>query len=129
MVPQRLGRVVDRDKTTLELLLSYQAGEVERRLAQPPPASPRIFLAGDDDRAGPIRLGSGDVVVVTTDGIAEAHNPSSELFGRERLCQVLSAHAAGTAQDIHDAVMAAVGQFRASCPQHDDITLVVIKAE
>lgn len=39
------GRVLDRDRKALEFALRVQAREVERRLAGPPPSSPRTFFA------------------------------------------------------------------------------------
>ena len=44
------GRVLDRDRKALEFALRVQAREVQRRLAGPPPDSPRAFFAQDYDR-------------------------------------------------------------------------------
>ncbi len=96
-------------------------------------ASTGIVLGILDDQVfeceGPVALASGDVVVITTDGIAEAHNNRDELFGRGRLRDVLSANADRSAQGIFDAVMSAVNEFAEGHPQDDDITLVVIKVQ
>jgi len=43
------GRILQRDKKALEQALIIQAREVERRLAAPPPPSPRIILSQDYD--------------------------------------------------------------------------------
>ncbi len=79
-------------------------------------------------QAGPVPLESGDVVVIGTDGIWEARNAANEMFGKPRLCELLSDRAESSARDIHNAVVSAVNDFRAAGPQEDDITLVVIKA-
>ncbi len=78
-------------------------------------------------QAGPITLDSGDIVAIGTDGIWEAHNAAGEMFGKARLRDVLSACAERPAQQIYDAVVDAVNQFRGTEPQEDDITLVIIK--
>ncbi len=44
---------VDRDMLSMELILSQQAGEVERRLAEPPPADPVVHYCREYDRPDP----------------------------------------------------------------------------
>jgi sigma-B regulation protein RsbU (phosphoserine phosphatase) len=70
---------------------------------------------------------AGTIILVGTDGIWETHNGEGELFGKYRLQQVIRENADRTARDIQDAVLFAIDDFRGSVPQHDDITIVVIK--
>ena len=87
--------------------------------------------------AQPLALGPGDVVVLYSDGVTEAQAPDhlprggpiepGEQFESERLSAVVQANAGGSAQEIHDAVLAALAAFVADGPQTDDVTLVVIK--
>jgi len=79
-------------------------------------------------RDGPVTLEAGDVLLIGTDGIWEAQDPRGGMFGKHRLRSVLQACADDSAEDIHDAVVQAVRDFRGPEPQADDITLVVIKA-
>ena len=79
------------------------------------------------DEEGTVKLQSGDVIVVGTDGVWEAHDAASNMFGKERLREALLASSDQPAQRIHDAVLQAVRDFAAGHPQDDDITLVVIK--
>lgn len=74
-----------------------------------------------------ITLESGDLIVIGTDGIWEASNPAGEMFGRQRLRDLLSAGTDMTADEIHAGVVDAVRSFRGAHPQEDDITLVVIR--
>jgi sigma-B regulation protein RsbU (phosphoserine phosphatase) len=74
-----------------------------------------------------VTLESGDLVVIGTDGIWEASNPAGDMFGRQRLRDLLSAGADMTADEIHAGVVDAVKSFRGAHPQEDDITLVVIR--
>ena len=78
-------------------------------------------------QAGPVELESGDVFLIGTDGIWEAHNAAREMFGQDRFLAVLAANVDGTSQAIYDAVVDAVADFRGGTPQEDDKTLVVIK--
>jgi phosphoserine phosphatase RsbU/P len=69
----------------------------------------------------------GSVVVIGTDGITETRNTAGELFGSERVREVIRANAAAAAADIQAAVIQAVQTFRGDAPQEDDVTLVVVK--
>jgi len=72
-------------------------------------------------------LAPGQVVVIGTDGIWETQNSAGEQFGKARLRQIISRHAAAQASRIADALIEALTAFRGSAPQEDDITLVVVK--
>jgi sigma-B regulation protein RsbU (phosphoserine phosphatase) len=69
---------------------------------------------------------AGQIIVIGTDGIWEAHNSQREMFGKDRLCQIIRNHHHHDAHDIRDAVFKAVEEF-AGRHQDDDITLAVIK--
>jgi sigma-B regulation protein RsbU (phosphoserine phosphatase) len=69
----------------------------------------------------------GAVVVIGTDGITETRNTAGELFGSERVREIVRANAAASAADIQAAVIQAVQGFRGEAPQEDDVTLVVVK--
>jgi serine phosphatase RsbU (regulator of sigma subunit)/DNA-binding NarL/FixJ family response regulator len=80
------------------------------------------------DRAT-IQLDPGDALVCYTDGITEAHNQQSTLFGRERLLQTLLAHRGTSAEDMKKALSAEVHAFMNDVPQPDDMTLVILIRE
>ncbi len=70
---------------------------------------------------------SGQIVLLTTDGIFEARNIEGEMFGKERFKDVVRKNAALEAEGIRKAVIEAVTQYRGDEPQEDDITLVILK--
>ncbi|MER9407060.1 SpoIIE family protein phosphatase [Mesorhizobium caraganae] len=74
-----------------------------------------------------ILFGTGDVIVLHTDGVTEAEDKDKELFGFERLCQSAQKRHGGSAEDIKDGIiddlMAHIGVQKI----HDDITLVIIR--
>ena len=76
-----------------------------------------------------IQLGDEDLLAFYTDGITESANRRGELFGRERLADLLRRERdAGTpAAEICDGVLKAARRFRGGAPD-DDQTVVVIKA-
>ncbi len=73
-------------------------------------------------------LTPGQLLVIGTDGIWEQRNQQDEMFSKNRLRQIIRDNARKTSKDIAEAVVAAVHAHRATIPQSDDITLVVIRA-
>jgi len=69
----------------------------------------------------------GTVVFVGTDGIREARNKRNEMFGLDRLQNVIRKNAAESAETIQNAVIDELRSFQGNFPQEDDITLIVIK--
>jgi sigma-B regulation protein RsbU (phosphoserine phosphatase) len=69
----------------------------------------------------------GQVIVLSSDGILETHNPQGEMFGRERIKRIVRQTASESARRIAQALIEAAESFRNPLPQEDDITLVVIK--
>jgi sigma-B regulation protein RsbU (phosphoserine phosphatase) len=72
-------------------------------------------------------LTPGSVIIVGTDGIRETHNEENEMFGLDRLREIIRKHAAESAEEIQQGVIDALRTFQGDAPQEDDITLVVIK--
>jgi sigma-B regulation protein RsbU (phosphoserine phosphatase) len=74
----------------------------------------------------------GEVIVLYTDGITEAADPSSEmvaddLFGVERLVDIIQANLNNSAREIQSSILEAISEHTKNAPQYDDITLVIIK--
>jgi len=86
------------------------------------------FVANTTYPGGEAQLSPGDCVVVYSDGISEAFNPQMEEFGEDRLIETLRGLAGRTPAEIIDRVFSAVDTFAAGAPQHDDMTLLVLRA-
>ncbi len=69
----------------------------------------------------------GGVLCLGTDGIWETRGPGREMFGKERLKEVLRANADRSARQIVAAVFAALEDFRAGRPIEDDVTMALVK--
>ncbi|MEC9373806.1 MAG: PP2C family protein-serine/threonine phosphatase, partial [Planctomycetota bacterium] len=69
----------------------------------------------------------GDIICIGTDGIWESRNLIGEMYGKERLRKVIRDNASRTSQEISDAVVVSLAEFREGRAQLDDVTLVVIK--
>ncbi|MGL5951403.1 MAG: PP2C family protein-serine/threonine phosphatase, partial [Cetobacterium sp.] len=87
------------------------------------------FLDDYNYRQGEIKLNIGDIVVYYTDGITEAENSSKQLFGIERLKDILLQTSSLSAKEIKQKLLSEVNNFQNGCEQNDDITFVVIKRE
>lgn len=76
-----------------------------------------------------VTLEPGDTLVFYTDGIVEAHNEQHELFGFERLEGLVRGHGHLTPGELLETTFAAVAAFSGEVPQHDDMTLLVLRVE
>jgi phosphoserine phosphatase RsbU/P len=70
-------------------------------------------------------LGPGDMVVLYTDGVTEAHEGEA-FFGETGIAGVLAASAGRPAQAVADAIVAAALAFQHG-PARDDIAVVVVR--
>ena len=75
----------------------------------------------------PIPLGPGDIVAVLSDGIFEGAGKSGELFGLERVSDVIIRHKGATAAEILQAVRTALDGFTEGVPAADDRTGIILK--
>ncbi len=71
-----------------------------------------------------IELAAGDTVVLCSDGLTEARR-GEEMFGKDRVQQVLDAHARQSAEEILRALLASVQTYADQAL--DDVTVVVLK--
>lgn len=74
-----------------------------------------------------VAIAEGDVLAIYTDGVSEAMNTAEEEFGVDRLRDVLHRLRDQSAKTIVDGVFEAIEYHVGDAPQHDDITLMVIK--
>ncbi len=84
-------------------------------------------MPGIDYEQGTVRLSTGDDLVLYTDGVTEAMNGDEEMFGEERLEELLVAHRHKSARDIEEHVYTEIRDFAAGAAQADDLTMVVVK--
>ncbi|MFA5096810.1 MAG: SpoIIE family protein phosphatase [Candidatus Omnitrophota bacterium] len=73
-------------------------------------------------------LAPEDKILLYTDGVTEALDQSGQQFGLDRLREVFTGHISKPALELMNAVKDEVYSFMGSCPQYDDITLVVLEA-
>jgi sigma-B regulation protein RsbU (phosphoserine phosphatase) len=76
-----------------------------------------------------IALLPGDVAVLFTDGISEAMNPAADLFGEERLQQVVEEHGHLGVDELRERILREVEAFVGEAEQHDDMTMILLRVE
>jgi len=73
------------------------------------------------------RLDRGDVLVVYSDGLIKAENLQRELFGAERLLEIVHHEGASGGKAVEQGLMKALEEFTGRLPQPDDITFVIVE--
>ncbi len=105
--------------------LIIHAGGTMEQLA--PGGLPLGIMSNADFREGRTQLHYGDVLVIYSDGVSEACNPSGEEFGPTRLYEVVARNLDASAGGIRDRIESALTKFCQGTPAADDITLVICK--
>jgi len=70
---------------------------------------------------------SGDLLLLFTDGITEAMDASDDCFGEDRLAELLQQHADLTDEELRERVLREISAFVGNAPQHDDMTMLIIR--
>jgi sigma-B regulation protein RsbU (phosphoserine phosphatase) len=76
-----------------------------------------------------IHLAAGDLCALFTDGISEAMNAADDCFGEARLGRILEDHANLPSDELRERVLREVAAFVGDAPQHDDMTMILLKVE
>jgi sigma-B regulation protein RsbU (phosphoserine phosphatase) len=76
-----------------------------------------------------LQLKPGDLLVTYTDGISEAMTHDDEEWGEDRMMLAATAARAGSADQVLKTVFAEADRFTAGAPQHDDMTLLILKLD
>ncbi len=74
-----------------------------------------------------VEMQKGDMLVAYTDGIVEPENAYGEMYGEERLKELLLKHAHAESSEIIARTMEAVNQWTGSSELQDDMTMVVAR--
>ena len=89
-----------------------------------------FILAGMEGmryRPASLDLTPGDALYLYTDGVTEAANEDRHLYGDQRLCEILNAHADSGPETLLKIVKDDVDKFVGTAPQFDDITMLGLR--
>lgn len=88
---------------------------------------PLGIIPGAEFELGEMQLGTGEALVIYSDGVSEANDPQGEEFGLDRLADVVKNNLRASASGLRDKVESALSAFTKTAPANDDITLVIVK--
>jgi sigma-B regulation protein RsbU (phosphoserine phosphatase) len=74
-----------------------------------------------------VSLAPGDLLVIYTDGISEAMNRELEEWGEDRLKEAVQSCVGLNSEEAIVRIMQEADAYAAGAPQHDDMTLVVLR--
>jgi len=70
----------------------------------------------------------GSIFVLYTDGVTEAMDARGEMFGQDCLAEIAATLKGASPAEVVDAILRAVSDFEGKEKQHDDITVMAIRA-
>jgi sigma-B regulation protein RsbU (phosphoserine phosphatase) len=76
-----------------------------------------------------IALQPGDLYLLFTDGISEAMNARDDLYGETRLGQLVETHAHLPSEELRERMLREIAAFVGDAPQHDDMTMILVKVD
>ncbi len=76
-----------------------------------------------------IDLAVDDVIVFYTDGISEAMNVESDLFGDSRLSDIIQEHGHLSSGELRERILREIESFVGGADQHDDMTMILLKVD
>src|SRR5262249_8648563 len=74
-----------------------------------------------------IPIEPGDLLLLLSDGVVEAHDRDGQLFGFERLEATVDQARPGDVRDLVELVLERVQEHMGETEQHDDITIVAVR--
>lgn len=91
---------------------------------------PNFVLAGMDGvkyKLHEYQLMPGEIIYLYTDGITEATNKDNELYGDDRLLNIMNNCQFETLEELIAAIRADIDAFVKDAPQFDDMTMLALK--
>jgi serine phosphatase RsbU (regulator of sigma subunit) len=88
---------------------------------------PLGILPECDYQENTVNLSSGDTVFFYTDGVVEALSKEGEMYGFDRLQNVITTNRGKDVHAVMENLMMDIEEFSGETEQHDDITVVVVK--
>lgn len=110
-----------------ECVLLRRGGEVELLKST---GLPLGMLPGMPYQELSVQIEPGDVLALYSDGVPEAYDEAENEWGDARLIQCLrDAGETTTATQVADTMIADIDKFAGLAPQHDDITLMILRRD
>jgi serine phosphatase RsbU (regulator of sigma subunit) len=72
-------------------------------------------------------IANGDLFLLFTDGISEAMDSGDDCFGEERLGRLIEEHSHLPSDELRERILREIAAFVGDAPQHDDMTLILLR--
>ncbi len=93
--------------------------------------TPEAYFLGMFDSAcyecRALHLYKGDILVVYSDGLTDAETPQGEMFGEERLLEIILREGPSGGCAVERSFLKVIQDFTQGLPQTDDITFVIVE--
>jgi serine phosphatase RsbU (regulator of sigma subunit)/anti-sigma regulatory factor (Ser/Thr protein kinase) len=90
--------------------------------------SPPIGIMGYQPKVSQtVAIGSGDTLLLYTDGITEAQAPNGSFFGLNRLLYIMESRVSEPPERLQEYIQAEIASFRRDSQSRDDATLLILK--
>jgi phosphoserine phosphatase len=97
---------------------------------QDPSCYPMGFMEHmEQHRSLRLTLQRGDILALISDGIYEYENEAKQLFGMERVAEIVRRHRDFSRQELAERIKSEAMTFAGTAPQHDDVTIVLIRRD
>jgi serine phosphatase RsbU (regulator of sigma subunit) len=106
-------------------LLLRRDGQVDELRAG---GTPLGLFADAEYEQGDVDFKPGDSLMLYSDGLSEAMDPSGLEFGEDRLRELWGQHGTRPPREVIDLMLDRIAEFRGSASQSDDMTVVVVGA-
>jgi serine phosphatase RsbU (regulator of sigma subunit) len=126
--PERRTLILSNAGQTQPVIFRSRTGEASL-LETEGDTFPLGIIEESDYQETRIDLEPGDKVVFYTDGIVEAMNSEQEIFGFDRLIEIVKESGSLSADQLLGEVLSKVKDFVGGAPQHDDITLITLSVK
>ncbi|WP_437828605.1 SpoIIE family protein phosphatase [Sorangium sp. So ce1153] len=110
-------------------LLHYRAAEGQVVWRDPSTVPLGMFKDLDLPPTPPLVMAPGDLLVLLTDGFYEYQDAAGQVFGKERVGDLIHRLHARPTSDILGALLAEVRRFAGSAKQIDDLTALLVKRD
>ncbi|MGB2705456.1 MAG: CHASE2 domain-containing protein [Candidatus Omnitrophota bacterium] len=108
-------------------MLVLKSGAPKPRLVDLKEGTPLGLFEGDFSEEK-IKFEKGDMFILYTDGVTEAMDKKGEMFGEEKLVSLAKENDTLSAGEMVDLIQDEVRKFEGKRKQHDDITVIVVRA-
>lgn len=88
-----------------------------------------LEMLGKNYEERSLQLHANDLLTLYSDGVTEAYDEDENEWGDERLLACLRPVANAPVQEIVTEIFKEIDVFAGAAPQHDDITLLILKRE